>query len=151
MNQQAGDREAPLVLLVDGDENVLRLLSIKLPRAGFRVMTATDGEAGLKEALASEPAVVLVDGALPKLDGYRLSEALDGLPGHKRPAVVFLSAVDGPDAIEKALRSGGDDYVLKPFSPEELVHRLKVTLLRRRLATEKAEPAAGPLDDAISP
>jgi two-component system response regulator ResD len=126
----------PLVLAVDTDESVLRLLRVKLTRAGFRVMTAMDGQQALTEALAGEPDLVLLEGMLPGLDGYRVTGELARAMGAKRPAIVFLSSVDSQAGVERALRSGCDDYVVKPFSPEELIHRLRLTLLRRQLAAE---------------
>jgi two-component system response regulator ResD len=129
-----------VALVVDTDESVLRLLNIKLTRAGFRVVAATDGEQALADAVARRPVLVLLDTALPRLDGYQVAGELARIMGDQRPAVVFLSRASSSEAIERALRSGCDDYVLKPFSPEELMHRCRVTLLRRQIAGEMPQP-----------
>lgn len=128
-DQATGDR--PRVLVVDGDDNVLRLLEIKLSRAGYCVSTADDGEQGYLAARLGPADLVIAGDALGPLDSHSLVRALAGLPDP--PAVVFLSACAADSDIERALHAGCDDYVLKPFSPHELVHRVGVTLARRRL------------------
>jgi DNA-binding response OmpR family regulator len=139
MNAEPEPERDPLVLVVDPDEGVLRLLSIKLTRAGFSVVTACDGRQALALALARVPALVVTEKDLPSLDGFGLARALGRAPGQRRPALVFLATLDGEEDLHRAFRSGCDDFITKPFSPGELVHRLKVTLLRHRLTSEMAE------------
>lgn len=122
-------------LVVDGDENVLHLLEIKLSRAGFSVSTASDGEDGYLRARAFGADIMLIGDSLGPLDSHSLVRAVAELPSP--PPMVFLSANDGPEDLEHALRAGCDDYVLKPFSPHELVHRVRVVLARRWLSGER--------------
>ncbi|MBI2767692.1 MAG: response regulator transcription factor [Chloroflexi bacterium] len=121
-------------LIVDGDESVLRLLDLKLSRAGFSVSTSRDGEDAYFKARAFGAHVVLVADSIGPLDSHSLVRAIAALPS--RPAMIFLSSRGGEDDIEHALRAGCDDYVLKPFSPQELVHRIRTTLIRRRVLPE---------------
>lgn len=123
----------PTVLVVDGDENVLRLLEIKLSHEGFSVRTAQEGEEGYIAARIGSPDVVVAGDALGPLDSHSLVRALSDLP--VPPAIIFLSHHDGDEDVEHALMAGCSDYVLKPFSPHEMIHRVRVTLLRRRLAS----------------
>lgn len=123
-------------LIVDGDENVLRLLDRKLSHAGFAVSTAGDGEEGYYKARAFGADVVVVGDSLGPLDCHSLLRALAALPSH--PALIVLSTEGGEEQIARALRAGADDYVLKPFSPNELIHRVRVTLARRRVMAEAA-------------
>jgi len=125
------EREAPRALVVDGDESVLRLLDIKLSRAGFTVATASDGEDAYLKARAFGADVIVVADSIGPLDSHSLVRAITELPA--RPPIVFLSERDTDEDIERALRAGCDDYVLKPFSPHELVHRVRVVLKRRKL------------------
>ncbi len=133
MPQELSGESQPLVLVIDPDESVLRLLRVKLTRAGFRVSTSAGGEEGLRSALDELPAAVLIDGTLPGLTAQKLIGATALQWGERRPGIIVLSPLSDLENIEQALRGGCDDYVTKPFSPTELVHRLLVTLLRRSL------------------
>lgn len=128
------ERARRTVLVVDGDERVLRPLEIKLARAGFAVHCADDGQEGFEQARADGFEAVVVGDSLGPLDAHSLVRALAGLPG--QPVVVALSAVQDEETIARLLRAGCDDYVLKPFSPQEVAHRLRVALLRRQARRE---------------
>ena len=131
------EAEGPRALVVDGDEATLRLLELKLSRAGFQTGTASDGEDGYLKARAFGPDVIIIGDTLGPLDSHSLVRAVAELPAD--PAMVFLSSRDGGEEIDRALRAGCDDYVLKPFSPHELIHRVRVVLSRRRIAAERNE------------
>jgi two-component system, OmpR family, response regulator ResD len=136
---------APRVLVVDGDENILRLLGIKLAQAGFDVTVLNDGSEALAAQLDQSPDIVLLGDNLPSREHHELAGLVATLSEERRPAVVFLSRSESDGDIAKAFEAGCDDYIVKPFSPRELVHRLKVTLIRRRKAAgprEAAEPGA---------
>jgi two-component system response regulator ResD len=134
MEAVAFDGDPPRALVVDGQESVLRLLELKLSRAGFSVGTAADGEDAYLKARAFGADIVLVADSIGPLDSHSLVCALAALPS--RPAMIFLSSRGGEEDIEHALRAGCDDYVLKPFSPHELIHRMRTTLIRRRVWLE---------------
>ena len=123
----------PVVLLVDDDDAIRRTLGTGLELEGFQVVAASGGRAALAAAESVRPAVVLLDLGMPDLDGLevlrRLRAAGDDVP------VCVLSARDQVDDRVEGLRAGADDYVVKPFSMDEVVARLEA-LLRRRTPAE---------------
>ena len=135
----AGGDLAPVIAVVGPDESLVRLLKIKLARAGFAVLSAADLEGGI-DLLSRSPSLVLLDAGLPRAGGLEFARLVSTLPVEARPAVVLLSEDASPAAIGAALGYGCDDYVTKPFSPTELLHRLRVVLIRRELG--RAVPAA---------
>jgi two-component system OmpR family response regulator len=128
------DGEQPArVLIVDDDENVLQLLELKLEQAGFAVDVARSPAGALQVARHNPPEVVLLGNGATDGDGRALvDELLPPAPPGPVPVVVVLSANAAIEDIEAALTHGADDYILKPFSPREVVHRLRVDLLRSR-------------------
>ena len=124
--------EGPLVLLVDDDAAIRRAVGAGLELEGFRVVRASGGRAALAAAESVSPAVILLDLAMPDLDGLevlrRLRAAGDDVP------VCVLSARDEVDDRVRGLQAGADDYVVKPFALEEVTARLQA-LLRRRPTT----------------
>jgi two-component system OmpR family response regulator len=130
----------PNVLVVDDDPHIRQLLVFALEKAGLSAREAEDGEAALAQVGASAPDLVILDINMPKLDGLevcRRIRAQGELP------ILFLSSRD--DEIDRVLgiELGGDDYVVKPFSPREVVARVQAILRRARHAQPAA--AAAPL------
>ena len=117
------------VLAVDDEPNVLRLLQTKLKKTGFDVLTARDGEEGLRLALSDKPDVVVLDVMMPKMDGYT---ALYEIKTQMDPApiVVMLTAKGQAKDMVVGLGTGADDYIIKPFSPRELISRINVALIK---------------------
>src|SRR4051812_49480945 len=128
----------PVVLLVDDDAAIRRAVGAGLELEGFRVVRASGGRAALAAVESVAPAVVLLDLAMPDLDGLEVLRRLRA--GGDQVPVCVLSARDEVDDRVRGLEAGADDYVVKPFALEEVVARLHA-LLRRR--------AAGP-DDALA-
>ncbi|MFI7106601.1 response regulator transcription factor [Nonomuraea sp. NPDC050227] len=133
MNEQSAAR----VLVVDDEPNIRELLSEALELNGFAVRTVSDGRRALEEVARERPDIIVLDVMMPGLDGFavarRLREAGDS------PLVLFLTAKDAvPDRIA-GLTAGGDDYVTKPFSLEEVVLRLRAILRRTRPPEEQAD------------
>jgi DNA-binding response OmpR family regulator len=136
----------PLVLVVDDEPAIAELVRGYLERDGLRAVVAADGPAALAAVAAHRPAVVLLDVGLPGLDGTavcrRLREAGDWTP------VLFVTARD--DEVDRVLglELGADDYVTKPFSPRELVARVRAVLRRGRptLPADADRLAAGGLE-----
>jgi len=120
----------PSVLIVEDDPALLRGLQDNFDLAGYRVIAARDGNAGLEAALADRPDLVLLDIMLPGLDGYevcrRIREAGLDVP------VLMLTARGQEEDIVRGLNLGADDYVTKPFSIKELLARCNAFLRRRR-------------------
>ncbi|MDR7386530.1 MAG: response regulator transcription factor [Armatimonadota bacterium] len=124
------------VLVVDDDEAILSLLGSYLAREGFEVQTAGDGEAALAAARTSRPDVVVLDVLLPGLDGL---EVLRRLRAEGEPYVILLTAKAEEADRVVGLELGADDYVTKPFSPRELVARIRAVLRRGRGRAEVPE------------
>jgi two-component system OmpR family response regulator len=123
----AAQAEARL-LVVEDDPNILELLSASLRFAGFQVATASDG--GQVEAAVAEykPDLIVLDVMLPDVDGFEAVRRLRA--GGMRTPVVFLTARDATEDKIHGLTLGGDDYVTKPFSLEELTARIRAVLRR---------------------
>ncbi|HEX2498725.1 MAG TPA: response regulator transcription factor [Actinomycetes bacterium] len=126
----AGDRgqRRGLVLVVEDEKPIADLLRLYLTREGFGVRVAADGRAGLAAARAEHPVAIVLDIGLPQLDGTDVCRLLRA-DGNWTP-VLFLTARDEEVDRIVGLELGADDYVTKPFSPREVVTRIK-TVLRR--------------------
>jgi len=134
----------PRILIVDDDPAIRDVVRFALDRAGFGTEEAPDGAAGLAMARANPPDLMVLDVMLPEMDGTELCRALRSSGGAAaRVPVLFLSARD--DEIDRVvgLEIGGDDYLTKPFSPRELVARVKA-VLRRGAVPAPPPPAPTP-------
>ncbi len=125
---QAGAVNGPRVLVVDDEPNITELLAMALRYEGFTVKTATTGRAALSAVSQFAPALVILDIMLPDIDGLEVLRRLNSA-GHKVP-IIFLTAKDSTEDKVHGLTIGGDDYVTKPFSIEELMARVRVVLRR---------------------
>jgi two-component system OmpR family response regulator len=132
MTRQAEAR----LLVVEDDPNILELLSASLRFAGFEVSTARTGSEGVTTALRQQPDLVVLDVMLPDLDGFEVIKLMRA-EGARCP-VVFLTARDTTDDKIHGLTLGGDDYVTKPFSLEELTARIRAVL--RRTTGDQTSP-----------
>ena len=130
---QSKQSEAKL-LVVEDDANILELLSASLRYAGFDVSTATSGSAAVSAAKSANPDLVVLDVMLPDLDGFEVIRLMR--ESGARTPVVFLTARDGTDDKIRGLTLGGDDYVTKPFSLEELTARIRAVLRRTTAGDE---------------
>jgi DNA-binding response OmpR family regulator len=122
----------PVVLLVDDDPAIRRTVASGLELEGFSVVAASGGRAALEAVARVSPAVVLLDLAMPDLDGLEVLTRLRA--GGDETPVCILSARDEVDDRVRGLQAGADDYVVKPFAMEEVAARLQA-LLRRRPAS----------------
>jgi two-component system, OmpR family, response regulator len=118
----------PRLLLVDDEDNLRSMLEAALRHNGFDVASVASGREALAAVGAAEPDLVVLDVMLPDLDGFEVCRRLRA-DGHHTP-VLFLTARDGTEDKVRGLTLGGDDYLVKPFSLEELVARAH-TVLRR--------------------
>jgi two-component system, OmpR family, response regulator len=116
------------ILVVDDEPNILELLAASLRFAGFEVQTAADGVSALETARRFGPDLLVLDVMMPGLDGFDVLRSLRGA-GSRTP-VLFLTARDAPEDKVAGLTLGGDDYVTKPFSLEEVVARIRAVLRR---------------------
>ena len=129
------DSSKPLVLVIDDEPQIRRLLSVTLEANGYRVLAAGNGQEGLVLAAQHRPALVILDLGLPGLSGQ---EVLRRLREWSEAPVIILSVQDDEAGKVAALDAGADDYVTKPFNTSELLARLRVAL---RHATKQDEPA----------
>jgi DNA-binding response OmpR family regulator len=120
--------DAPLVLAADDDEIILGLVVYRLEHSGYRVITARDGEEALRLALDRRPALAVLDVMMPKLDGYELTRLLRSHEQTKDMPVILLTARVQEADIERGFEAGADDYLRKPFSPQELRSRVHALL-----------------------
>ncbi|MEV6336476.1 response regulator transcription factor [Nocardia vinacea] len=127
---------AATVLVVDDEPNILDLLSAALRMSGFDVHTAASGYAALAVAAAHPPDIVVLDVMLPDLDGYAVARRLR--ESDSQVPVLFLTSRDAVEDRIAGLAAGGDDYVTKPFSIEEVLLRLRA-ILRRTLGPESGD------------
>jgi DNA-binding response OmpR family regulator len=121
----------PVVLVADDDHDILTLVSFRLERAGYDVVAARDGEEALRLALERVPDLAVLDVMMPKLDGYEVTTRLRQNKATRRMPVILLTARVQEADIARGFEAGADDYVKKPFSPQELGARVQAILGRR--------------------
>ena len=135
-----GQRRAG-VLVVDDEETIAEVVARYLQRAGYDTSVAHDGEQALATAERERPELVVLDLMLPRIGGLEVMRRLR-VAGADAPAVILLTARGEEADRISGLRMGADDYVVKPFSPGELVARVDAVLRRAHPATDAAEPIA---------
>jgi DNA-binding response OmpR family regulator len=124
-------RDKPLVLVAEDDADILALVDYRLERAGYDVLTATNGEEAADLAASECPDLAVLDIMMPRLDGYgvtrriREDESTSGIP------VILLTARVQEADVARGFEAGADDYIKKPFSPQELRARVQAVLGRR--------------------
>jgi CheY-like chemotaxis protein len=114
---------APLVLVADDDPDVVRIVDAHLGSDGYRRVLAFDGTRTLEEVRAQRPDVVVLDLMMPRMTGFDVLASLREM-GESRPRVIVLSARGREDDIMRAFNLGADDFMVKPFNPQELVARV---------------------------
>ncbi len=124
------------VLIADDDTDLLDLMTYALRREGYTVLTAIDGKQALQRFETEHPDLVLMDVRLPKVNGF---EVVRRIRHDADTPLIMLTACDEEDDIVRGLQLGADDYVTKPFSVKQLVHRMKA-VLRRYQADPYREP-----------
>ncbi len=137
--QEAGD-----ILVVDDEASVVEVVSLYLRRDGFQVRVAADGREALTAIQTQLPSLVVLDVMLPELDGLEIMRRLRADPTSDIPVILLTARSQEVDRIY-GLELGADDYVTKPFSPAELVSRVKAVLRRSQRSTQD-EKAQKPLD-----
>lgn len=131
------------VLVVDDEPTIVEIVARYLERAGFETLQAMDGPEALRLADLHRPDLVVLDVMLPGLDGIEVLRRLHERPG-KRVAVILLTARGEEADRLVGLRHGADDYVVKPFSPAELVARVEAVM--RRVSPPAEEDATPPIE-----
>lgn len=129
-----------LILIVEDEAEIARLIRLYLEKEGFVCEVCEDGEAALRYQQTLQPDLIILDVMLPKLDGLEVCTRIRQGPGAKDPYILMLTARG--EEIDRiiGLSTGADDYLVKPFSPRELVARVRA-LLRRSLRHSQEAPA----------
>jgi DNA-binding response OmpR family regulator len=121
----------PLILIADDDQDILALVSFRLERAGYEVVQARNGEEAVQVALARRPDLAVIDVMMPRIDGYEATRQLRQHEETSRMPIILLTARVQEEDIARGFDAGADDYVKKPFSPQELGSRVQAVLGRR--------------------
>ena len=122
----------PKILVVDDDELLRDLLEFKLRSRGYEVELAEDGEAALEVASASPPDLIVLDGMMPGLDGFQVLQRLSDSGVTCDVPVIMLTARRQEQDVVAGLSLGAQDYLVKPFLPDELVLRIQRILRNRQ-------------------
>jgi DNA-binding response OmpR family regulator len=118
----------PRILVVDDEPDIVDLVAFNLQTEGFEVVTATNGLDALKQARTLMPDLIVLDLMLPELDGLSVCELLHRVPATAQIPIIMLTAWSSELSRIIGLDTGAEDYMTKPFSPRELVMRVKKTL-----------------------
>jgi DNA-binding response OmpR family regulator len=132
----------PAVLLVDDDPTLLPVLARRLSRDGFEVATATSGQAALQLLERAWPALLVIDLMMPQMDGFELCRRVKQIADLP---IIVLSAVDASEAKVRALQEYAEDYITKPFDPDELAARIH-RVLRRTAGRSRIVLGGGDLE-----
>ena len=118
------------ILIVEDTPETLELLRRIIEKDGYTTVLANDGEKGLQYALRDNPDLILLDRLLPKLPGMQVCRRLRESEVMENTPIIFLSVLDSEKDIVEGLKAGADDYITKPFSPDELLARIERVLFR---------------------
>lgn len=127
----------PLVLVIDDDPGLLQLARRVMGLAGYRVITAPSGEMGLDLAAQQNPDLILLNILLPGMDGFQVCHKLRQ---SSDTPIIMVTVSDGEMDIVKGLETGADDYIVKPFSTDLLIARVRAVLRRARFPAEMPRP-----------
>lgn len=123
---------AETILVAEDQQHVRSLIEYKLRNSGYKVVCVEDGRAALDKAVEIVPDLILLDIMMPLMTGFEVLAALRENDKTRHITVVIVTAQSNENEILKGLELGADDYITKPFSPNELAARVKTALIRRR-------------------
>lgn len=127
------------IVVVEDESDILEVLSYNLRREGFEVSTSLDGAQGLELIQQQLPDLVLLDLMLPGIDGLEICRRLRSNPASQHIPIVMVTAKGEESDVVLGLGIGADDYLVKPFSPKELIARVKAVLRRTSAGAEAAD------------
>lgn len=122
--------QTPTVLVADDEQDILNLVRFRLERDGYQVICASDGAEAVALARAERPALCVLDVMMPKLTGIEVLQQLRADPDTAAIRVILLTARGQDGDVDQGFEAGADDYVTKPFSPQELRRRVQAQLGR---------------------
>lgn len=128
------------ILVVDDEPSIVRLMEFILARQGHEMLVAVNGEEALQAVKTHCPDLVLLDIMMPRIDGYEVARTLRADPATAQLPIIMLSAKAQEEDIQKGIDVGVNEYITKPFSPEQLVH-VVTEYLNRLNGTESAVAA----------
>ncbi|MGE5248994.1 MAG: response regulator transcription factor [Bacteroidota bacterium] len=120
----------PKILIAEDEPDILELVAFTLRYAGFEVVTASNGEEAVQKAGREMPDLALLDVRMPRMTGYDACRAIKASPKLKDIPVVFLSAKGQESEIAAGMQAGAEEYLLKPFAPDQLTERVRAILHR---------------------
>jgi len=118
------------ILVAEDQQHIRALIEYKLKNSGFNVVAVEDGVAALSKAREIKPRMILLDVMMPLMTGFEVLSALKQDPTTKQIPVLLVTAQSKEEEVLKGLELGAEDYITKPFSPNELAARVKKVLLR---------------------
>jgi len=122
----------PRILIAEDEKDIRELIAFTLRFAGFDVLLVTNGVEAVEVAEAERPDLVILDVRMPRMSGYEACRRLKENPQTASLPVVFLSAKGQDSEIQQGLESGAEEYILKPFAPDELIQQVRDILNRHR-------------------
>jgi DNA-binding response OmpR family regulator len=128
LSDEPSSGHPPVLLVADDDEDILTLVQLRLSRSGYEVVVARDGEEALRLTREKHPDLAVLDWMMPKASGVEVLRALRADAQTSDIPVILLTARASEADIEEGLAAGADDYIAKPFSPQELAARIQVIL-----------------------
>ncbi len=128
MNSSSPNSYRPTLLIVDDQEENLRIVGTVLTTIGYDIVAATSASQAFKRLVSRQPDLILLDVLMPEMDGLEMCRRIQEDPRWKEIPIIFLSAADDKNLIVQALEAGGVDYVTKPFNKAELVSRVRTQL-----------------------
>ena len=136
MRQSKGEVPTKSILIIEDEKDIVDLIAYHLKQSGFSALTALDGQSGLEIAKKNRPSLVILDLMLPGMDGKDICRALKSNPLTQSIPILMLTAK--AEEVDRVIgfELGADDYVTKPFSPRELVLRVKAILRRKEVPQE---------------
>lgn len=138
------------ILIVDDEKNIVEMLSYNLTREGFKTCASCDGEHALKLAQNEKPALILLDLMLPGIDGLEVCKILKQSPETRAIPIIMITAKSQETDKIIGLELGADDYIAKPFSPREVIARVKAVLRRTQPAQHSPKDTLTYTDIAIN-
>lgn len=118
------------ILIAEDERDIRDLVAFTLRFAGHEVIAATNGEEAVELAPKINPDLILMDVRMPRMTGYEACKIMKTMPGIKDVPVVFLTARGQESEIQQGLGAGAEEYLLKPFAPDQLTERVKVILAK---------------------
>ncbi|MFN7950886.1 MAG: response regulator [bacterium] len=137
---------SPTILVVDDNRAVLAALKSALEDAGFKVLTADDGDRAVGVIVKQKPDLIISDIQMPNLDGFFLCQIVRSRPETRSIPFIFLTALDAPPKRAHGFKIGADDFIPKPFDRDEVVMRVKNVLKKSAVPTAAAPSAADPAE-----